>query len=54
MVSEFFNVKLYITQHMNERLGKKEGVTFGKISSAVNSMNMKEYFATSAGQSGIL
>lgn len=43
MVSEFFNVKLYITQHMNERLGKKEGVTFGKISSAVNSMNMKEY-----------
>lgn len=43
MVSEFFNVKLYITQHMNERLGKKEGVTFAKISSAVNSMNMKEY-----------
>lgn len=43
MVSEFFNVKLYITQHMNERLGKKEGVTFGKISSAVNSMNIKEY-----------
>ncbi|CAD2078649.1 hypothetical protein GCM10007275_09020 [Jeotgalicoccus coquinae] len=43
MVSEFFNVKLYITQHMNERLGRKEGVTFGKISSAVNSMNMKEY-----------
>ena len=43
MVSEFLNVKLYITQHMNERLGKREGVTFGKISSAVNSMNMKEY-----------
>ena len=43
MISEFFNVKLYITQHMNEHLGKKEGVTFGKISSAVNSMNIKEY-----------
>lgn len=43
MVSEFFNVKLYITQHMNEQLGKKEGVTFSKISSAVNSMNIKEY-----------
>lgn len=43
MVSEFFNVKLYITQHMNDRLGKKTGVTFGKISSAVNSMNIKEY-----------
>lgn len=43
MVSEFFNVKLYITQHLNGCLGKKEGVTFGKISSAVNSMSMKEY-----------
>lgn len=43
MVSEFFNVKLYITQHMNGRLGNKSGVTFGKISNAVNSMNMKEF-----------
>lgn len=42
MVSEFFNIKLYITQHMHDRLGKKEGVTFSKISSAVNSMKLTE------------
>lgn len=43
MVSEFFNVKLFITQHMNLRLGHREGVTFAKISSTVNSMHPKEY-----------
>lgn len=43
MVSEFFNVKLFITQHMNLHLGRQAGVTFGKISSAVNSMQPKEY-----------
>lgn len=42
MVSEFFNVKLYITQHMNLRLGQQAGVTYGKISSVVNSIHPQE------------